>query len=141
MYTVLLCYESIHDYPQGYVTEIMLTLNASVDNLDVEMKPLMKEIFLSTPNLNKESRVEMRRSITGVPLRQQGPGLPYSHIRSTSYNLSVYARRAVISAPIMENKGLCMTINQYSNLLYGYFWVVYLLHKTAVKQWQNIRML
>jgi hypothetical protein len=88
----------------------MLTLNASVDNLDVEMKPLMKEIFLSTPNLNKESRVEMRRSITSVPLRQQGPGLPYSHIRSTSYNLSIYARRAMISAPIMENKG---TIHNY----------------------------
>jgi len=82
----------------------MLTLNASVDNLDVEVKPLVKEIFLSTPNLNKDSRVEMRRSVTSVPLRQQVLCSP-SHTRSTSYNLSVYARRAIISSPpIMENK-------------------------------------
>ena len=38
---------------QGYVTEIMLTLEAAVDNLDVDMKPLTKDQFLSTPNLNK----------------------------------------------------------------------------------------
>ena len=42
---------------QGYVTEIMLTLEAAVDNLDVDMRPLCKDQFLSTPNLNKVSNV------------------------------------------------------------------------------------
>ena len=41
---------------QGYVTEIMLTLEAAVDNLDVEIKPFMKELFLSTPNLHQQLR-------------------------------------------------------------------------------------
>ena len=41
---------------QGYVTEIMLTLEAAVDNLDVDMRPLVpRDLFMSTPNLTKES--------------------------------------------------------------------------------------
>lgn len=41
---------------QGYVTELLLTLEAGVDNLSSNIKPLdvMKDIFKSTPNLNNK---------------------------------------------------------------------------------------
>lgn len=41
---------------QGYVTELLLTLEAAVDSLDSDFRPLdvMKDIFKSTPNLNKD---------------------------------------------------------------------------------------
>ena len=44
---------------QGYVTEIMLTLEAAVDTLDMDFRPIesWKELFLSTPNLSKEPKV------------------------------------------------------------------------------------
>ena len=46
---------------QGYVTEMFLTLEEAVDNLDVDTRPLLiKEIFMSTPNLNKDSMVQVR---------------------------------------------------------------------------------
>ena len=48
---------------QGYVTEIFLTMEEAVDNLDVEIRPLMKEIFMSTPNLNKDSMVQVRQRV------------------------------------------------------------------------------
>lgn len=41
---------------QGYVTELLLTLEAAVDSLDSDFRPLdvMKDIFKSTPNLNNK---------------------------------------------------------------------------------------
>lgn len=41
---------------QGYVTELLLTLEAAVDGLDSDFRPLdvMKDIFKSTPNLNNK---------------------------------------------------------------------------------------
>lgn len=41
---------------QGYVTELLLTLEAAVDSLESDFRPLdfMKEIFKSTPNLNNK---------------------------------------------------------------------------------------
>ncbi len=84
---------------QGYVTEIMLSLEAAVDNLDVDMKPLNKEIFMSTPNLNKELGVVMRRSPAAGIMRHSVAYHPYQHVRSTSYSLSSYARRTVIPSP------------------------------------------
>lgn len=41
---------------QGYVTELLLTLEAAVDSLESNFRPLdfMKEIFKSTPNLNNK---------------------------------------------------------------------------------------
>ncbi|GAB1608168.1 protein furry-like isoform X4, partial [Argonauta hians] len=73
---------------QGYVTEIMLTLIASVDNLDLELRPtdMMRELFLSTPNLAKESSSEgVRGSLVSA---NSGP----AHTRSTSYTVSVLSR-------------------------------------------------
>jgi hypothetical protein len=44
---------------QGYVTELLLTLEAAVDSLDSDFRPLdvMKDIFKSTPNLNNKEGV------------------------------------------------------------------------------------
>lgn len=41
---------------QGYVTELLLTLEAAVDSLESNFRPLdfMREIFKSTPNLNNK---------------------------------------------------------------------------------------
>jgi len=91
---------------QGYVTEIMLTLEAAVDNLDIDVRPMMKELFLSTPNLvNKEQRpvcVELRKSATVTPIRH----VPYYHHRSVSHNVAMVTRRAVTSSPpVMDSKG------------------------------------
>ncbi|KAK7496521.1 hypothetical protein BaRGS_00012173, partial [Batillaria attramentaria] len=76
---------------QGYVTEIMLTLEAFVDNLDLEFRPIdfMRELFMSTPNLAKD-QVENRRSAIIAP----SPRQPYPHhARSTSYSASVFMQR------------------------------------------------
>lgn len=44
---------------QGYVTELLLTLEAAVDSLDSDFRPLdvMKDIFKSTPNLNNKDGI------------------------------------------------------------------------------------
>lgn len=49
---------------QGYVTELLLTLEAAVDSLESDFRPLdfMKEIFKSTPNLNNKDMVGGKRS-------------------------------------------------------------------------------
>lgn len=41
---------------QGYVTELLLTLEAAVDSLESDFRPLdyMKDFFKSTPNLNNK---------------------------------------------------------------------------------------
>lgn len=41
---------------QGYVTELLLTLEAAVDSLESNFRPLdyMRDIFKSTPNLNNK---------------------------------------------------------------------------------------
>ncbi|XP_012945432.1 protein furry homolog isoform X2 [Aplysia californica] len=75
---------------QGYVTEMMLTLEASIDNLDLEFRPIdfMRELFMSTPNLAKDA-TDSRRSAITAP-RQVHP----HHARSTSYTVSAYTQRA-----------------------------------------------
>ena len=85
----------------------MLTLEAAVDNLDVDLRPLMRELFLSTPNLSKEARSEMRKSATITPLR---PNVPHhgTHCRSTSFrdNMSLLMRRSMMSpSGVAETKG------------------------------------
>ncbi|XP_025086109.1 protein furry homolog isoform X4 [Pomacea canaliculata] len=75
---------------QGYVTEIMLTLEAFVENLDLELRPIdfMRELFMSTPNLAKD-QLENRHSAIMAPKQ------PYPHhARSTSYSVSVFTQRA-----------------------------------------------
>lgn len=46
---------------QGYVTELLLTLEAAVDSLDSDFRPLdvMKDIFKSTPNLNNKEAANL----------------------------------------------------------------------------------
>ena len=39
------------DDMQGYVTELFLTLEAVVDSLDSDFRPMTRDIFKSTPNL------------------------------------------------------------------------------------------
>ena len=85
----------------------MLTLEAAVDNLDIDVRPMMKELFLSTPNLvNKDPHpagLEIRKNATVTPIRQ----VPYYHQRSVSHNVAMVTRRAITSSPpVMESRGL-----------------------------------
>nr|CAD7437486.1 unnamed protein product [Timema bartmani] len=101
---------------QGYVTELLLTLEAAVDSLESDFRPLdfMKEIFKSTPNLNnKESGgvVGGKRSPGGVgymcsagPLGTQHLGQG-GHTRSTSYSVS-YCMRKATGSPATDNKDM-----------------------------------
>ena len=79
------------------MTEIMLTLEASVDNIDMDIRPIdyMKELFMSTPNLSKEMKDS--RKVATVVMRQN---VPVHHFRSTSYTPSMLTRRLVTSAPL-----------------------------------------
>ncbi|XP_076468272.1 protein furry-like isoform X4 [Babylonia areolata] len=78
---------------QGYVTEMMLTLEAFVDNLDLEFRPIdfMRELFMSTPNLAKDQMEINRRSAIIAP-KHSYPH-PSHHARSTSYSASVFMHR------------------------------------------------
>jgi hypothetical protein len=82
---------------QGYVTEIMLTLEAFVDNLDLEFRPIdfMRELFMSTPNLAKDQMETLgpgnRRSAIIAPKSYYSH--PH-HARSTSYSASAFMHRS-----------------------------------------------
>lgn len=99
---------------QGYVTELLLTLEAAVDSLESDFRPLdfMKEIFKSTPNLNnKEGAAGGKRSPgAGIMLPSGASPLGGSHhMRSTSYSVSYCGYRKVNSTPtqqttIIDNK-------------------------------------
>ncbi|KAG5678891.1 hypothetical protein PVAND_008517 [Polypedilum vanderplanki] len=92
---------------QGYVTELLLTLEAAVDSLDSDFRPLdvMKDIFKSTPNLNKEvankraSDGNQASVLTTSTLISSG-----NHARSTSYSVS-YCSKKTANLP-MEVKEL-----------------------------------
>ncbi|KAL1131070.1 hypothetical protein AAG570_012307, partial [Ranatra chinensis] len=74
---------------QGYVTELLLTLEAAVDSLESDFRPLdlMKDIFKSTPNLNNKEAGPGGGNTPGVcPLGN-------NHIRSTSYSVSYCMRK------------------------------------------------
>ncbi|XP_058831171.1 protein furry isoform X4 [Topomyia yanbarensis] len=91
---------------QGYVTELLLTLEAAVDSLDSDFRPLdvMKDIFKSTPNLNnKDGAIS---NVYGNKRASDGlPGSPQTmtnmatggHTRSTSYSISYCSRKAANS--------------------------------------------
>ncbi|XP_023347388.1 protein furry [Eurytemora carolleeae] len=102
---------------QGYVTELILTLEAVVENLDSDFRPMdiMREIFKSTPNL-KEAGGDRRVGL-GTPSPQQHayhasapPAGPY-HARSTSYGLShqQYRRANADSPGVGEPRGRSST--------------------------------
>ncbi|XP_060657764.1 protein furry isoform X7 [Drosophila nasuta] len=85
---------------QGYVTELLLTLEAAVDSLDSDFRPLdvMKDIFKSTPNLNNKdggpnSILPGKKSPSGMTPQSSNYSIP-SHGRSTSYSVSYCGRKA-----------------------------------------------
>ncbi|XP_037907815.1 protein furry isoform X6 [Hermetia illucens] len=89
---------------QGYVTELLLTLEAAVDSLDSDFRPLdvMKDIFKSTPNLNNKdgtgSVAQGKKSPSGAtPQSPVFSPLGGGHARSTSYSVSYCARKATNS--------------------------------------------
>jgi len=110
------------------VAEIMLTLETAVDNVDVNVCPLIRDAFMSTPNLAKDpatpssspvilppatsssavvSSVRMSGGCRGNAILSSASSSPYTHIRSTSYNLAALSRKAIVSSPpILENKGM-----------------------------------
>ncbi|PSN33970.1 Protein furry [Blattella germanica] len=104
---------------QGYVTELLLTLEAAVDSLESDFRPLdfMKEIFKSTPNLNNKESVGPGAVVGGK--RSPGCGVGYvcsagplaqhlgqaGHTRSTSYSVS-YCMRKASGSPAADNKDM-----------------------------------
>ncbi|GAB6027284.1 hypothetical protein CHUAL_001566 [Chamberlinius hualienensis] len=88
---------------QGYVTEIMLTLEAAVDSLDSDFHPIdfVKELFKSTPNLNKDNR----KSAPSLPASQSyhGQSPQPGHIRSTSYSVT-FSTRKNMGSPTTDAK-------------------------------------
>uniref|UniRef100_A0A182QIV4 Cell morphogenesis protein N-terminal domain-containing protein n=1 Tax=Anopheles farauti TaxID=69004 RepID=A0A182QIV4_9DIPT len=95
---------------QGYVTELLLTLEAAVDSLDSDFRPLdvMKDIFKSTPNLNNKEGVvsgmyscNKRTGDSGMTGVSPGQSLHNTasggHTRSTSYSISYCSRKAANS--------------------------------------------
>lgn len=89
---------------QGYVTELLLTLEAAVDSLDSDFRPLdvMKDIFKSTPNLNNKDGVNVtpggKKSPSGFIQQTQSHITTSGHTRSTSYSVS-YCTRKVSNSP------------------------------------------
>ncbi|WAQ97896.1 FRYL-like protein [Mya arenaria] len=59
---------------QGYVTEIILTMEAVVDNIDLDIRPIdyMRDIFMSTPNL-AQNPGDGRRGVLMAPKHQPHP--------------------------------------------------------------------
>ncbi|CAH2001764.1 unnamed protein product [Acanthoscelides obtectus] len=97
---------------QGYVTELLLTLEAAVESLESDFRPLdlMKDFFKSTPNLNNK---ELKRNPEGSPTNVAG-GVslcshpPAGHARSTSYSVSYGFRKNAPSSDVKER-------NRHSN--------------------------
>lgn len=90
---------------QGYVTELLLTLEAAVDSLDSDFRPLdvMKDIFKSTPNLNNKDGVNAtpggkKSPCSGIMPQTPNNLISSGHTRSTSYSVS-YCTRKVSSSP------------------------------------------
>merc|ERR1719410_2235450 len=80
---------------QGYVTELMLTLEAVVDTVDSDFRPMeiAREIFKSTPNLKEVGGQRKGYGAAPSPLQHNyhvsaPPIGPYHHTRPMSYNMS-----------------------------------------------------
>ncbi|CAB3359556.1 Hypothetical predicted protein [Cloeon dipterum] len=103
---------------QGYVTELLLTLEAAVDSLESDFRSLdlMKEIFKSTPNLNNKDQLSSVASSLSSKRNAQTVGVAQGatiaaatsgqlgHGRSTSYSVS-YGLRKTSGSPASETKG------------------------------------
>ncbi|XP_069364966.1 protein furry isoform X2 [Maniola hyperantus] len=89
---------------QGYVTELLLTLEAAVDSLESNFRPLdyMRDIFKSTPNLNNKDggpQPNGNAYAAGVCIAgKRSPGVCVgcvsNHTRSTSYSVSYCMRKS-----------------------------------------------
>lgn len=114
---------------QGYVTELLLTLEAAVDSLDSDFRPLdvMKDIFKSTPNLNNKDGAMIssvygnKRSSDGIPGSPQAMNnmITGGHTRSTSYSISYCSRKAA-NSPIdkqveLRNRSNVLELERNSN--------------------------
>lgn len=83
----------------GYVTELLLTLEAAVESLESDFRPLdfMKDFFKSTPNLNNKDMIKLSGHENGGV----GPtaaaifnhSIQAGHGRSTSYSVSYGFRK------------------------------------------------
>lgn len=105
---------------QGYVTELLLTLEAAVDSLDSDFRPLdvMKDIFKSTPNLNnKDGATPGKKSPSGTPGSPQTSNyvLSAGHTRSTSYSVSYCTRKSSNSPIDKQGQFFCVC---FYNFLY-----------------------
>lgn len=94
---------------QGYVTELLLTLEAAVESLESDFRPLdfMKDFFKSTPNLNNKELISHKQVHEGNVAHNAATALfnhsiQSGHARSTSYSVS-YGLRKNVSSP-NENK-------------------------------------
>ncbi|XP_044733095.1 protein furry isoform X3 [Chrysoperla carnea] len=122
---------------QGYVTELLLTLEAAVDSLESDFRPLdfMKEIFKSTPNLNNKDGILKQRSPggglgCGGPTGGVGGGnlmnmnvssnAQCTHARSTSYSVSYCMRNASKTPPHMGGVRSSCLHDERSNEMSGH---------------------
>ncbi|XP_041986547.1 protein furry isoform X3 [Aricia agestis] len=118
---------------QGYVTELLLTLEAAVDSLESNFRPLdyMRDIFKSTPNLNNKEGVTGQPNGNAYAAGKRSPGVCVgcvsNHTRSTSYSVSYCVRKnnappssgekqqhgsahADRTRPCSEQKGACSNL-------------------------------
>ncbi|KAJ8969161.1 hypothetical protein NQ314_001902 [Rhamnusium bicolor] len=96
---------------QGYVTELLLTLEAAVESLESDFRPLdfMKDFFKSTPNLNNKDAVSFKRNPEGLPANISGTplynhSLSAGHARSTSYSVSYGFRKTAQSSTDVKDR-------------------------------------
>ncbi|XP_076272167.1 microtubule binding protein furry isoform X2 [Rhynchophorus ferrugineus] len=93
---------------QGYVTELLLTLEAAVESLESDFRPLdlTKEIFKSTPNLNNRDAVSYKKNPDGTtnvtPVYNHS--ISVGHARSTSYSVSYGLKKNAQSGSEMERR-------------------------------------
>ncbi|XP_017780111.1 PREDICTED: protein furry isoform X2 [Nicrophorus vespilloides] len=109
---------------QGYVTELLLTLESAVEYLESDFRPLdfTRDFFKSTPNLNnKESLIISKRSpnSAGIGGADIAPSFSYlnqsGHTRSTSYSVS-YCPRKSTGSPASDGKDIrCRTGSEVEN--------------------------
>ncbi|KAJ2954552.1 hypothetical protein O0L34_g2835 [Tuta absoluta] len=109
---------------QGYVTELLLTLEAAVDSLESNFRPLdyMRDIFKSTPNLNNKDGQQVNGTAYSGGLNanqhdmfagKRSPGVCVgcvsNHTRSTSYSVSYCVRKnappSSVDKPQHANEG------------------------------------
>ncbi|XP_026316911.1 protein furry isoform X2 [Hyposmocoma kahamanoa] len=91
---------------QGYVTELLLTLEAAVDSLESNFRPLdyMRDIFKSTPNLNNKDGQQVNGGAFSAGKRSPGVcvGCVTNHTRSTSYSVSYCVRKSNAPPPTAD---------------------------------------